>query len=241
MNKAEKHSSPQEGFENRRRFPRLNMNLSVTVHAPNREKFKGVIYDISPDGVQLRFDVNESVKLLRGKEPTEKELRSIRSTLLFDLAYGKSVTHVKIEAQPAYVRRADEDTVSCGMFFSEASLTENKKISDFLFYQLQLSYVDMELKKNDPQALARDLPPPVYQTVLQTAIESDEPVPEKYIPQEIEELVLQMDIPKEQLDPLRDILNRVLSNLKVIQEITRHIDERINLIEQRISRGGGPR
>jgi len=230
-----------ESFENRRRFPRLDMNLSVTVIAPNREKFRGVIYDISPDGVQMRYDDSASEKLLNDKDPTEQTLRSLRTTLHFDLAYSKTVAHVKIEATPAYLQSIDDDTIVCGMFFSEANLTENKKISDFIFHQLQVSYADMDLKKNAPQMTGKGSTAPVQQELIPTSNQSDDIPPDKIISDELEELILQMDYPKEHLDPLKDIMNRVLSNLKVIQEITRHIDERINLIEQKISRGVGPR
>ena len=217
------------------------MNLSVTVIAPNREKFRGVIYDISPDGVQMRYDDSASAKLLHGKDPTEQTLRSMSTTLHFDLAFSKTVDHVKIEATPAYLRSIDDDTIACGMFFSEANLTENKKISDFIFHQLQVAYADMDLKKNDPQITDEETRPTIHQTVIQTTKQSDDAPTDKFISDELEELILQMDYPKEQLDPLKDIMNRILSNLKVIQEITRHIDERINLIEQKISRGVGPR
>ena len=217
------------------------MNLSVTVIAPDREKFRGVIHDISPDGVQMRYDDSASVKLLHGKDPTEQTLRSMKTTLHFDLAYSKTVAHVKIEAIPAYLRSIDDDTIACGMFFSEANLTENKKISDFLFHQLQMSYADMELKKNDPQLKVKEHATPIHQTVIQTTKQSGDANPERIITDELEELVLQMDYPKEQLDPLKDILNRVLNSLRVIQEITRHIDERINQIEHKISKGVGPR
>ena len=72
-------------------------------------------------------------------------------------------------------------------------------------------------------------------------VQSGDASPERIITDELEELVLQMDYPKEQLDPLKDILNRVLNSLRVIQEITRHIDERINQIEHKITKGVGPR
>lgn len=241
MKKNPNKLATYENFENRRRFPRLDMNLSVTVIAPNREKFRGVIYDISPDGVQMRYDDSASAKLLHGKDPTEQTLRSMSTTLHFDLAFSKTVDHVKIEATPAYLRSIDDDTIACGMFFSEANLTENKKISDFIFHQLQVAYADMDLKKNDPQITDEGTRPTIHQTVIQTTKQSDDAPTDKFISDELEELILQMDYPKEQLDPLKDIMNRILSNLKVIQEITRHIDERINLIEQKISRGVGPR
>lgn len=217
------------------------MNLSVTVNAQNRGKFRGVISDISPDGVQMRYDTSETAKLMPGEQAGESELRSIRTTLHFDLAYSKTVAHVKIDAQPVYLRSIDDDTMTCGMFFSEANLTENKKISDFLFYQLQVSYADMELKKNDLQGIVREPAAPIHQTVIQTTKQSGNSFSESLISDELEELVLQLDYPKEQLDPLKDILNRVLNTLRVIQEITRHIDERINQIEHKITKGVGPR
>ena len=99
----------------------------------------------------------------------------------------------------------------------------------------------MELKKNDPQLKVKEHATPIHQTVIQTTKQSGDASPERIITDELEELVLQMDYPKEQLDPLKDILNRVLNSLRVIQEITRHIDERINQIEHKISKGVGPR
>lgn len=241
MKKYQNKFATYESFENRRRFPRLDMNLSVTVIAPDREKFRGVIYDISPDGVQMRYDDSASAKLLHGKDPTEQTLRSMSTTLHFDLAFSKTVAHVNIGATPAYLRSIDDDTIACGMFFSEANLAENKKISDFIFHQLQVSYADMDLKKNDPQMTDIETTAPIHEEVIPAGKQSDEAPADKIISDELEQLVLQMDYPKEQLDPLKDIMNRVLNNLKVIQEITRHIDERINLIEQKISRGVGPR
>jgi hypothetical protein len=234
LKKSQEKLSTFEDFENRRRFPRLNMNLAVTVSGPGGGKFKGVIHDMSPDGVQIRYEISEGMKIYPDKESSAKELHAMGSTLQFDLAYSKTVAHVRIDAHPAYLRSMDNATLACGMFFREDKLAENKKISDFLFHQLQLSYADIDQKKHEPQE--QGLGTGIRQTIIQTQKQADGPAPELLISDELEQLILQVDYPKAQLEPLKDIMYRVLTSLKVIQEITRHIDERINLIEHKISR-----
>lgn len=217
------------------------MNLPVSVTGPGGKKFKGVIYDISPDGVQLRFAISEGEKLYPDGGTHEDDMQAMQSTLRFDLAYRKTVDHVVINAHPAYFRALDDDARATGMFFGEENLAENKKISDFLFYQLQLSYADIEQKKIDQREDEEAADPGIKQTIIETRVHTDGPLPEKFISEELENLILQLDYPKEHLEPLKEIMYRVMTNLKVIQELTRHIDERINLIEHKISRGVGPR
>ena len=241
MRKQQDQPLAFEDFENRRRFPRLRMNLPVTVTGPDGTKFKAVIYDMSPDGVQIRHDVNVGREMFQEKESSTEDLLKSHSLLQFDLAYSKTVDHVRIKSRCAYLRPIDDDTLASGLFFSEENLEENKKISDFLFYQLQLSYADLEQKKTDLQENNVDAGPGIRQTIIETRVQSDAPIPEKFISDELEDLILQLEYPKEHLEPLKDIMYRVMASLKVIQELTRHIDERINLIEHKISRGVGPR
>lgn len=238
MRKIQEQLSNFEDFENRRRFPRLKMNLSVAVTGQDEEKFKGIIHDISPDGVQVRYGISDGEKLFSEKEGSTEDLHATASVLQFDLAYGKTVAHVRIYARCAYLRPIDDDTLASGMFFSEENLEENKKISDFLFYQLQLSYVDIEQKKNDHTEHGEETGPGIRQTIIETRVQTNGPISEKLITGELEDLILQLDYPKEHLEPLKEIMYRVMASLKVIQEITRHIDERISLIENKISRGG---
>lgn len=102
------------------------------------------------------------------------------------------------------------------MFFSEEDLAQNKKISDFLFHQLQLSFADVEQKKNGQQQTGEEAGAAIRQAVIQTRIESEVPTPEKLTADELGDLILQVDYPKAHLEPLKEIMYQVMTSLKVI-------------------------
>lgn len=236
MENNQDKSSGYVSFENRRKFPRLKMNLPIIITTVNNEKIKGTLYDISPDGAQIRYASKDGIKIFQHQKLPATDINACKCTLQFDLAYSESVTHVRISACPVYLRPVTNDILASGIFFSEDNLSENKKISDFLFYQLQVSFAEIEYIHQDNNENKKGPELTVQKTVLEKKHPSDNSAEEKIMPAEMEELILQMDYPKEQHELLRDLLFRVLSSLKAIHETTRHIDERINLLEHKISR-----
>ena len=227
-----------EAFENRRKFPRFKTNLPVTITGSNGEIFKGILHDISPDGIQIRFSASDGARLFPGKQTAIEDINSLICNLQFDLAYKQSVSHITIDAYPVYLRPVSKNIFAAGMFFSDEKLSENKKISDFLFFQLQESFADQELVKKDVKETRKEPEVNIQRTVIQGKKELPQAGSENIIPDDLDDLVLQVEYPQASLEVLKQLLYRVLSSLKAIQETTRQIDERIHVLENRISRKG---
>ena len=227
-----------DAFDNRRKFPRLKKNLPITITGSNGERFNGVLHDISPDGIQVRFAASDGSRLFPDKQTTNEDAKALKCNLQFDLAYKESVSHIRINAFPVYLRPVSKNILAAGMFFSDEALSENKKISDYLFYQLRDSYTDKEYVVKDHVEPGKDTVMNIQGAVVESKKQSPETEQEKIIPDELAELILQVEYPKENLELFKQLLYRVLTGLKVIQETTRHIDERIHIIEHKLSRKG---
>ena len=226
-----------EIFDNRRRYPRLKMNLPVTLVTPAQRIVRGFVSNISPDGIQLRYKAYAA-------DGVQLEISSVQVVetytynLQFDLALVESVAHVNINAHPVYQQVVKEGEVVCGMFFSEEDLAENKKISDFLFYQLQASFNEFEYVQQEDKTTDEEPVTKVHRTVIENTRPLMDSDIVKSISEEVDELVLQMNYPKTYLEPVKLLLFRILTSLKVIQELIRHSDERIRNLEHKLSRRG---
>lgn len=228
--------SMKDTFEKRRKFPRLKMSVPVTITGTRGEIFRAALYDISPDGVQVRLAISDGMKIFPGKESPVDDIKSLLCTLQLDLAYCGSVSHVKIDAHTVCVRTVDDNTLACGMFFSEKELSENKKISDFLFYHVYKSFSEIEYTHAESGKVKNELETRIHKSIIEGKKQSHENEDVKIVPSELEKLILQTDHSKETYEVLKQLLINVLTGLKVIQETTRHIDEKLYLIENKISK-----
>jgi hypothetical protein len=238
MEKTTEIQARLEQFENRRRFPRLKMQLPVAVTGPDGRKIKGSIRNISPGGAQISYAPTKGKIILQPDASALDTAKSGLYTLNFDLSYEDAVARVRIGAYPVYTQSAKEDEQVCGMIFSEKKLSENKKISDFLFYQLQVSFTDLEYAKDvDPEAEdeAEDL---IERTLVERARMDDASDKVAGISEELNALIVQLGHPSTHLDAIKQLLINILSILKANQEISRHINERIHHILQKLSKIG---
>jgi hypothetical protein len=212
------------------------MNLPVTITGSGRNEFKGTIYDISPDSAQILYHVSDGINLFPEKETSIKDIKSLQCILHFDLAYGKTVYHVKLQAYPVYLRTVHKDTLAAGMVFSQDDPVENKKVSNFLQYQLEKSFSELEQQKKNKAAADKNTIAKNSARTIKSKNEPHHPEVETIIPVELEELILTTNYSKKDLEIFKQLLIHVMSSLKVIMELTRHINEKINMIEHKISR-----
>ena len=137
MTPQTKIESMFEIFEKRRNYPRLQLDLPVTITGTSGNSFTGTICDLSPDAVQLRYPVKDGLNLFPGKNTRIKDLKSLKCVLQFELVYGETAVQVVLEAYPIYLRAGNENTMSAGMYFSKKNAaTETKKVNNFLFARL---------------------------------------------------------------------------------------------------------
>lgn len=238
MEKSHNNSLRYELFDNRRKYPRLKMKLPVTVTTPKQRIIKAFIHNLSPDGIQIIFNNDTGVGGLQEELSAVYTPESCKCTLRFDLAHVDVITHVNINAHPVYLKPVGEDGSACGMFFSEENLSENKKISDFLFYQLQVSFTELENTKKIDDKDAGEKAVSAHRTVVENTQQSVNSEVIRNISEEVDELILQMNYPGTQLEPVRQLLFRVLNSLRIIQELTRHNNEIIKSLEHKLSRRG---
>lgn len=228
MEKSRENRPLIESFENRRHYPRLNLDLPVAITNSGGEILNADIYNISPDGIQIRYKVNDGVDIFRDLTSSEEDFSIVNCNLEFDLEYPDKVDHIKIDAFPLYIDPVDNEEMACGMLFSDKELPENKKISDFLFFQLQASFAELEYateNSDQPVISARS-------TVVEGPGTSSISEEIKGISQELDELILLMDNSNTDTEPMRQILLQLLNRLRSNQETLRLIDERISRIQK---------
>lgn len=233
MNSENTTVSMYEIFEKRRHYPRLELQLPVTITGAGGKSFAGNIYDLSPDGVQVRYAVRDGINLFPDNHKDVKNIKSLKCFLQFELPHDENPVGVVLEAYPIYLRAENEDTLSTGMYFSNNNeATETKKVNEFLFSKLEASYSELEhLKDRIAEAAAKKNKAP-----QQTAGKPEAPVTERKLPAELEDLVSAAHYAGSDLDQFKHLLIQVLSELKVIIELTRNTNERIHLIEHKISK-----
>ena len=233
MTPRNKPESMYEIFEKRRNFPRLQLNLPVTITGSSGNSFTGTIYNLSPDAVQLRYPVKDGLNLFPDKDTHIKDIKSLKCVLQFELVYDETAAQVVLEAYPIYLQAENEDTLSAGMYFSKINASaETKKVHDFLFYKLETSYSELEyLKDKISEAVTKK-----EDTAMPTPAQPETGETEKNIPAELENLVLTTRNANPDLEQLKHLLIHVLSSLKVIIELTRNTNERIHIIEHRITK-----
>lgn len=229
-----KTESMYEIFEKRRNYPRLELNLPVTITGSSGNSFTGTLYDLSPDGVQLRYPVKDGINLFPDKDTLTKDIKSLKCVLQFELVYDETAVQVVLEAYPVYLQADNEDTLSAGMSFSKINApAETKKVHDFLFSRLATSYSELEYLKDkvagaETKKEDMALPPtPALPETRET---------EKTLHAELEKLILPTRYAGPELEQFKHLLIHVLSNLKVLIELTRNTNERIHIIEHKISK-----
>ena len=141
MERAKKSTSAFKLFENRRKYPRLKLsNQPVKVTGAGGKILKATLHDISPDGAQLRYLISEGLNLFVDDQTNVTEKKPVKCLLEFPLAFMGEKINVKLQAKPVYIRPISQRVMAAGVIFVENDLSELKKVSDFLFMQLELSY-----------------------------------------------------------------------------------------------------
>ena len=143
MGNTKKTSSAFRLFENRRQYPRLRLsNLPVKVTGAGGNSLKATIHDISPDGAQIRYMISDGLNLFVDEKAQVQDIKTIKFIIEFTLAYKGEKINVKLQARPVYIRTVSQRVMAAGILFMDSDLTELKKVSDYLFYQLEMSYTN---------------------------------------------------------------------------------------------------
>ncbi|MBI4006222.1 MAG: PilZ domain-containing protein [Gammaproteobacteria bacterium] len=230
MTRPQKITPMYKIFESRRQFPRLIMNIPAVVTGSGGKRFKVILYDLSPDGAQIRYLIQDGVNLFPGTNISIKNITSLKCILQFKLSYKGVIQKIKVIAYPVYIRSIDDKTSASGMLFDRKDAAENKKINDFLFHQVETTFYEFEnLKMDKPKMKSTEK---TKEGVKKPDLIEDKLPSSPKTTKEIRE----NDYSINDLQSLKHELAQIIGSLKVIQETTRHIDERIYVLEQKLSR-----
>jgi len=229
MARTQKTTPVHKSFESRRKFPRLIMNIPAIVTGAGGKRFKATLYDLSPDGAQIRYLIKDGINLFPDKNTSVKDIKALQCILQFKLSYEDRILQIKINARPVYLRSISEDTLAAGILFEEDQ-AENQVIKDFLLSQLEASFTELnKLKTNTTETKAR-------KQTTKSRKEPDPPEKKILLSLNPEEKITDTDYSRNDLQSLKHDLAQITGSLKVIQETTRHIDERIYVLEQMLHR-----
>lgn len=214
-------------FEDRRNYPRLKLNRAARISAAGGQVLDVVLYDLSPESAQIRFPISAEANGFLNRAMSKEEIKSLRFSVQFELSYRSISTQVKVNAHPVYLRAVDDKALASGILFVENKWEEMKKISDYLFYQLETAFSDSELmKKFKPD----DLP--------ENSEKNNDEENGSAGGQESNSggnhnsggnAKAQSDI-----EFLKTEMLRISSSLQTIQETTRQIDEKVQHLEKKL-------
>lgn len=218
-----------QAFEDRRNYPRLKMNASSQAIGPDGQSIAIVLYDLSPESAQIQFSIRDGKKLFPNTV-TAEEIKALQFSVLFELNYKDVTSTLNLNARPVYLRTIDDKTMASGIMFVNNKWEEMKKVSDFLFYQLESSFYDPDLVKKF-----------ISKNKTETAggtIDKGEDKAAKTPASTVtgDKSPSLKDKAESDLEFVKTEIIRLAASMKSIQEITRHIDEKMQILEQKISR-----
>lgn len=231
MKQDKENTSTYRVFENRRNYPRLKMNIPAKLTGPDGQKMDVTLYDLSPESAQIRFPVTAEPDGFLNRAIPKEEVKLLQFSVSFELSYRNDSTQVNVNAHPVYLRTVDDKALASGILFVENKWEEMKKISNYLFYQLENAFSDAEiLKKFKPEEPPENLD-------VNNGEENNSAGNHQSATGENHKsggnTRTQSDI-----EFLKTEMIRITAGLKTIQETTRNIDEKVLLLEKKLSGKG---
>lgn len=217
-------------FEDRRNYPRLKINIPAEVTGSSGQTVAVTLYDLSPESAQIRFPIAGGTNLFPSKTAPIEEIKSLWFAVSFELSYKGNTYKIKLNAHPVYLRTVDDKIMSSGILFIENKWEEMKKVSDYLFYQLESAFSDTELLKKFKRGEAAEQQVPEKAAVATPAEDTAATV------QEVQEEHTDKTKAESDIEFLKTEMMRIAASLKTIQEITKHIDEKVLILEHKISK-----
>jgi hypothetical protein len=118
-------------YEEKRGYPRVVVDSLAEIHKGNEYRLKVILYDISPDGVQLRCN-RETAHIIHptGKFITSKTAQDV--ILNFSLPVDGKEKKVIAEARIYYFSIVGIDVVAFGAKFKQVEKSSERHINDFI-------------------------------------------------------------------------------------------------------------
>lgn len=117
-------------FHDKRKYPRIEQDGEVTLILPDGRKLTVRMFDISPDGMQVRFDRETAVVVKPVVENIFKKM-SADLQIIFTLPVSGDVKH-DANCRPIYIHRIDNGIYAMGMQFRSLGNEGRKALKKFI-------------------------------------------------------------------------------------------------------------
>jgi c-di-GMP-binding flagellar brake protein YcgR len=134
-----KSSSQFESFENRRKYPRLNLHIPVKVQSQNGKCVSAKLYDISPDGLQIRCD-QEVAGVIHPGGKQIKEGEQPKVTVGFNLLLNGKNTEIIVRCSMCYfalLTNGENNEVAFGLRFRKFKGKCLQHLKQFLLSEME--------------------------------------------------------------------------------------------------------
>jgi hypothetical protein len=132
-----------EIYDRRRKYPRVIIELPATMKVSDNFETEVQLYDLSPDGIQIRCD-RKAAKIICPEGKITKEILKREVKIIFDLYYRREKRSVCISVIPIYLLFISDDLISFGMQFYQHDKKMLKIISDYIDYEVAPNLEELE-------------------------------------------------------------------------------------------------
>ena len=118
-------------YEEKREYPRININALIEIHKKDEYDLNAILYDISPDGVQLRCNRKTAHTIHpTGKFITEKTAHEV--VLKFSLPVRGKEKNVIARSKIYYFSIIEIDVVAFGIKFQQFEKFTGRHVDEFI-------------------------------------------------------------------------------------------------------------
>ena len=123
--------SKQREFYDKRKYPRIEQDGEVVLILPDKQKLITRMFDISPDGIQTRFDRDTARAI---KPVVENILKKMSGDLhiIFTLSITSKEMKHDAYCRPIYIHRIDSGLYAMGMQFTRLEKESRKVLKKFI-------------------------------------------------------------------------------------------------------------
>ncbi len=128
-----------EQYEEQRKYPRLRLDVPVIILCVGQQLIEGHIYDISPDGLQIRCSREAALAINPGaKQITVQD--KIMVNVIFSLPSNTGNDQIKVISNVYYftlTHDGSNEDVAFGLKFKKFDETGGKYVENFIMHALE--------------------------------------------------------------------------------------------------------
>lgn len=134
-NKDNNQANFYEILERRRKYPRLVIDVPISIKKAKTEVVNAIVHDISIDGIQIRCD-RESARLLHPSGKFIKEGKGPKVDAIFHLPFKEKPRPVKISCQIYYLAVISAKVFAFGLMFKKFFGKSAELVDGFILNQI---------------------------------------------------------------------------------------------------------